>query len=493
MNQADRMKCTKKIKGLLKKSNFIRQFNGINLIMNAPMMDWFRQYGHLFFLNDFKIVNNVLYCWNKKYWEEGTDLVEPYIFNKLADLANATVPFKHIPEIVKIAKTKRHFNDFPLWQWNSDFDKRVIVTFQNGTLLVDLVQGTYTFMKDHFNHEYNAVYVIQCDFQDQFMKSQYWKDSFIGRYLQDFYSEEDRMYLQQFLASVLIPQYQPQQGLVILGDGGDGKGVLMGTLKKLFGKVVTELNVSKWTGKHDTMTLVGSILNITSEAPSREISLDAWKSIVACDYLTIDPKYKTPFSYKPFCKQIMTVNELPKIAVDKATLRRMPIVRTCRSTKSEERSESFRLQFENNADALVAFILQGLYLLKENGFREISGTNALRDELIYQNDSTLVEFMETCIDITDSKEQFSSSADLFSVYELWRVDHGQGSKEIMKSTFSKKLNILLTTMGKRSRSNIKKVDGKSVRGFDGLNIRADWQKKLIDAWKTKIYYSKVGK
>ena len=493
MNQADKMKNTKKLKLLLKKANFIRSFNGANLIMNVLMLDWFRQYGQLFFLNDFKVVNNVLYGWKQTHWEEGTELVETYIFNKLDAFANATVSFKQIPEIVKIAKKKGQFTEHSLWKWNSDFDKQVIVTFQNGTLLVDLIQQTHTFTENQFDHEHNAVYVIQCDFKEEFMDNQYWENSFVGKYLQEFYSDEDRQYLQQFLASVLIPQYQPQQGLVILGEGGDGKGVLMGTLKNLFGKVVTELNVSKWTGKHDTLMLVGSILNITSEAPSREISLDTWKSIVACDYLTIDPKYKTPFSYKPFCKQIMTVNELPKIAVDKATLRRMPIVRTCRSTKPEERSESFRIQFENNAGALVAFILQGLYLLKQNGFREISGTVALRNELIYQNDSTMVEFMEMCLEITDSKEEFSSSDELFSVYDLWRREHGQGSKEIMKSTFSKRLNTLLATMGKKSRNTIRKIEGKSTRGFDGIKISTEWQKKLMNEWKTKIHFNKTGK
>ncbi|MEN6411934.1 MAG: DUF5906 domain-containing protein [Veillonellales bacterium] len=493
MNNDNKKKNLAKLKASLRKANFIKQFNGANLIMIALMLNWFRKFGHLFFENDFKFVNNVLYGWNGIRWENGKDLVGSYIFNKMDQLADTTVPSKQIPEIVKIAKNKKQFVSEDLWQWNADFDKRVIVTFQNGTLLLDLGQKSHQFYLNQFDPDNNAVYAIQYDFQDEFLTNQYWKNSFVGKYLTDFYSDEDRQYLQQFLASILIPQYQPQQGLVILGDGGDGKGVLMGALKKIFGKVVTELSVSKWTGNHETATLVGSLLNITSEAPSREISLDTWKSIIACDNLTIDPKYKTPFSYKPFSKQIMTVNQLPKIAIDKAVLRRMPVIRTCQSTASKNRSESFRIRFEKNIDALISFMLHGLYLLKANNFREISGTGVLRDALIYQNESTLVEFVEMCLDITESETDFSSSSDLFSTYELWRVDHGQGSKDIIKSTFSKKLNNLLITLEKKSRSGSKKVAGKSVRGFGGIVIRSEWRQKLLEEEKRNKLFKETGR
>jgi phage/plasmid-associated DNA primase len=413
MNSIDRKKNLARVKALLKKANFIKQVNGANLIIQVILLNWFRQYGHLFFLNDFKIIGNVLYGWNGTIWEEATEYIEKYIFNKIDQLANATIDFRKIPEIVKIAKNKGQFETLATLPWNSDFDEKVFVTFRNGTLAVDLEQKTHQFLLNHFDPAFYAVYFIDCDFKEEFMDNQYWQNSFVGEYLLDFYSDDDRNCLQQFFASVLIPQYQPQQVLVILGEGGDGKGVLMGTLKKLLGKVVTELNVSRWTEKHSTTMLVGSILNITSEAPSREISLDTWKSIVACDYLTIDPKYKTPFSYKPFCKQIMTVNELPKLPPEKASLRRLLITKTCKSTKAVDRSESFRIKFENNLDALVSFILNGLYVLKDNNFREISGSVELRDEFIHQNESTMVDFMQSCIDITDSASDFCSSFDFF--------------------------------------------------------------------------------
>jgi hypothetical protein len=492
-NSNNKAKNAAKLRTSLKKNNFIKQYNGTNLIMAPLMWDWFRKHGDLFFQDDFQIVDSLLYGWNGQYWEDGTDLIDNHIFTTIDKVLNATVPSKHIPEVVKIAKQKHYISEALKWNWNKDYDKSVIVTFSNGTLIVDLINKGYQFLLNQFDYQNYAVYAIQCEFKDELMNNEYWQKSFVGNYLLDFYNDKDRGVLQQFLASVLIPQYQPQQGLIILGEGGDGKGVLMGTLKKLLGKVVTELSVSKWTGTHDTTTLVGSLLNITSEAPSREISLDVWKAIIACDWVSINPKYKSQFSYKLYCKHIMTVNELPKIAIDKASLRRILMVQTQKSTTSKERNELFRRNFENNSDALVSFIINGLYLLKQNNFSEMTSTSELQDDLIYQNASTIVDFMKECLNVTNNEADFCSSADLFDTYELWRNEHGQGSKSIIKSTFSKNLNTMLATLGEKSRSGMKKIAGKTVRGFSGIVLRRDWKEKLLKHWSEQIKFNKFGK
>jgi hypothetical protein len=76
---------------------------------------------------------------------------------------------------------------------------------------------------------------------------------------------------------------------------------------------------------------------------------------------------------------------------------------------------------------------------------------------------------------------------------LWRVDHGQGSKDIVNSTFSRKLNSLLVTMDKKSRSGVKKINGKGVRGFAGIQIRSEWKKELLEQKKIRILFKKTGK
>lgn len=411
------------------------------------------------------------------YWETGSEFVNRYIYNEFDRLYDVSVRLDDIPLLRKAGEYKNHIPSYKLWEWNRKFENKVYVTFRNGTLIVNLEEFGYEFLQHHFDMGLNAVYAIDYDFTDIMMETDYWKKGFVGNYLLSFYDEYNLNQLQQFLASLLIPQYQPQQALVIQGDGGDGKGVLMGTIKMLFGDVVTELDPSRWSESHAMARLVGSVLNITNEAPSREISLDAWKSIVANDSVDVNPKYESGYSYKPYCKHIMTVNELPKIAVQKSSVRRMPIIRTCKSTSAEERSVFFKRDFENNRDALIAFMLQGLFLLKENGFKEIVGDIEMKKEFIYENESTIEEFIKDCLNVTEKQEDFESVDALFKVFGYWKVEHAQGSKDITKVTFSKKLKTVLLLGDKKIEGSVvKKICGITTRGFSGVAINTAWKK-----------------
>lgn len=237
--------------------------------------------------------------------------------------------------------------------------------------------------------------------------------------------------------------------------------------------------------------LTGSILNETSEAPSREICLDTWKSIVANDAMTINPKYLEPFSYKPYCKQILTLNEYPKIAMDKASQRRMLIIRTRKSTSEEERSELFRVQFERDKEALVSFMLTGLYKLRENRFKLYRGDAQSESDMLYQNESTIADYYQDCLSVTNEENDFTSNADLFDTYCNWRVENARGAKEFTRSTFSKKLNNFLIMKKQAARSQTKSVQGRTIRGFKGVKINPKWQEDLDKMRQSNINFHRL--
>lgn len=463
---------------------FIGKRNGINVIKRPEMFDWFRKNGHLFFKDKFKYVSNAFYGWNGMYWETGSEFVNQYIYNEFDRLYDVSVRLDDIPLLRKTGEYKNHISSHLAWDWDNNYDKKVYVTFRNGTLSVNLEDRSFEFLEQGFDMNLNAIYAINYDFVDTMMEVDYWKKGFIGTYFLQYYDEYNLNQLQQFLASLLIPQYQPQQALVIQGDGGDGKGVLMGTLKLLFGNVITEVDPSKWNETHTMASLVGSVLNITNEAPSREISIDAWKSIIANDQVNVNPKNERTYSYKPYGKHLMTVNEMPKVAVQKSSLRRMPIIRTCKSTSAEERSVFFKRDFENNRDALIAFMLQGLFLLKENRFKEIIGDIEMKKEFIYENESTIGEFIKACLDVTEKQEDFESVDELFKVFGYWKGEHAQGAKDIIKVTFSKKLKTVLLLGDKKIEGSVvKKICGITTRGFSGVAIKKVWKKNMSDIRK----------
>lgn len=471
------------------KASFVYYKNGLQ-VNYSSLQNWFGQHGHQIMDNNFKSVDHVLYGWDGKHWKKADDYVKKYIFCNFKKIFGVAIDSKCMKELLEICKYVDFIPELSAWDWNAFYQQKIIVSFLNGTLVIDFTNQCHNFYPNMWNKKNNAVYVLSVNYNENMMEADYWKSSFSGRYFLDFYGDYEREQLQQFLAGILIPQFEIQQNLVILGDGGDGKGVLMGALRKLFGNVVTGLRVSEWQGKHDTTALVGSILNITSERPSREINVDIFKAIVANDEMQTNPKYKDLVYYKPFCKHIMTVNSLPAIEVDSAIMRRLVLIKTCKTTTLKNRTVTFKRDFELDKAGLVSFMLQGLFLLHKNNFSFLTGSPELQEELIYQNDSLVHDFMNACLDITDDANDYDISAYIYEIFGFWEKDHGKNSKPIVQATLSRKIITLAKSMGKVnvcSESRRVLTNRKTARILTGVTIKNNWKIKY------RTYLRQLGK
>jgi len=483
-----------------KKCKFIYFHKGQYRIDEEAMYNWFRRYGNKFYKDNFCIIGHVLYAWNGRFWQQDQEkeYIKKYTFKKLDEKFDITLNSRNMDEIISINRCKDYILEEESWGWGHQFDKQISITFGNGTLKIDFTNNTHTFYKGEYFKDDGAVFILYDHFEEKLLEPDYWKQGFVGKYLLEYYEDEAREQLQKFLAAILIPQYELQQALVILGEGGDGKGVLMGALKRLLWTAVSELRVSEWDGKHDLVALIGSILNITSERPSREISVDVFKSIVACDYTRMNPKFEKTFGYKPFCKHIMTVNSLPKMEIDKAVLRRLPIIRTCKTTTFEERDVFFRRDFEADNAGLMSFMLQGLFLLKRDNFKGIKGTRDLMEEFIHENEPLIMDFVTECLEITGKKSDAAISKELHEVFLLWKLENGKIYKDLTRSTLSKKIITVAKALSKQvvysdSRRVSRTVKdnehpGNTCRVLVGLLINEEWLEKYKEDKKTKDYF-----
>ncbi|MEG6585429.1 DUF5906 domain-containing protein [Dendrosporobacter sp. 1207_IL3150] len=460
-----------------KKVTFMYHYKGSWQVNYAELHSWFARMGHKIIKDDFKKVDNILYGWDGKRWTRADDFIKKFIFLKFMNTFGIAIDSKYLSELINTCLYADFIPSIPRWDWSQEYANKLIITFLNGTLEIDFTNYNHKFYKNIFRKENNAVYILNMNYEEELMAANYWRDSFVGKYFLEYYADNDRDQLQQYLAAVLIPQFEIQQNLVILGDGGDGKGVLMGALRDLLGNVVSGLRVSEWDGKHDTTALIGSILNITSERPSREINTDIFKAVVANDELQMNPKFKDLFYHKPFCKHIMTVNSLPSIEIDSAIMRRLVMIKTCKTTTMRERNASFKRNFELDKAGLVSFMIQGLYLLKANDFNFLTGSIELKDELIYQNDSLIKDFIDECISLTDNINDYEVSAFAFDLFSYWERDNGKNSKPMVRATFSKKIINISKSLGMANVVSVSRRlpdSGKTARVLTGIKIKSEW-------------------
>lgn len=460
-------------------------------IDEQKMLNWARRNASK--IIDGRIVTsyNVPYVWNGSYWEADLDqtALRNVIGNKFAEWFDITLMKKQFDEITSMIQSYglvTKYNSGLPWR-NDQYKKEVRITFNNGSLTMDLESGEHLFEYNTFHKDWYAVYKLNYDFEDALLTDTYWQNSFVGNYLMDFYCDTARPILQQYLAGLLLPEFRRQQGLIIIGEGGDGKGVLMNALSTIFAPVVSTVDPSSWDRPFDTSNMVGKILNICSEAPSREISLSKFKSIVACDMLQVERKYQNAMTTQPYTKHIMTVNDMPKIEPQQATMRRLALIKTCRTTQKGQRDTSFEHRFINNKDALISFMLCGLNLLKKNNFAEYDSMEELEKRFVEENESQLPSFIDDCIIITEDFNDIVIKEDVFGLFNFWRNEDGNaiGTKEMNKNTFGQKMAKLfkmqsksVDTYAETHKKGRLKPDNRTKRCYKGIKLDNEW----LDRW-----------
>jgi putative DNA primase/helicase len=135
--------------------------------------------------------------------------------------------------------------------------------------------------------------------------SEFWK--FLTQTLPD---ADTRDLLQEYVGSTLLPDTRFQKACFFIGDGHNGKGVLMRIVKALHQKTAAML--LDRLENFNLQGLVGATLALVDEAPKAGIDEQVLKSLIAGETVQIDRKHRDILSYQPIAKWIVSANHTPK-------------------------------------------------------------------------------------------------------------------------------------------------------------------------------------
>jgi putative DNA primase/helicase len=132
---------------------------------------------------------------------------------------------------------------------------------------------------------------------------------------QVFEGDEDRaekiMLLQEFFGYCFMRDMNLHKSLVLYGDGGNGKSVILDILAAMVPEV-TRLEWHELGNSRGLEQLAGSWVNISTEIAYKETNgTTGFKKAIEQGVLTADPKYKKPFTFKPYAKFAFATNGLP--------------------------------------------------------------------------------------------------------------------------------------------------------------------------------------
>jgi putative DNA primase/helicase len=265
--------------------------------------------------------------------------------------------------------------------------------------------------------------------------------------------------LQEYVGYILSGRTNLQKMLLIVGTARSGKGTIARMLERLIGPGhVAHPTIASFASNFGLSPLIGKPLAIIPDArvgnTNSPAVLERLLSITGEDGLTIDRKFRDPYSGRLPTRLVMLSNELPRFHDSSGAItNRLLILQTTVSFLGrEDRDLDNKIAAE--LPGILAWALEGLDRLNTNG--RFTEPQSSRDAAVDMMDlaSPVSAFVrERCkLDVNSSVSRDA----LYSEWRVWADDNGheRGSK----ATFGRNLKAAYPKLGKsHTRANGEQV------------------------------------
>lgn len=274
--------------------------------------------------------------------------------------------------------------------------------------------------------------------------------------------------LQEFIGYILSGRTDMQKMLLLVGPTRSGKGTIARMITQLIGRGhVAGPTLASLGTNFGLSPLLGRPLAIVSDArlgnaPANTI-VERLLSITGEDMLTVDRKYKEPWSGKLPTRFVMLSNELPRFRdASGAIANRLVIAQMIASFLGrEDRDLDRRLRAE--LPAILLWALDGLDRLTRNGRFTVPGSSADAVTLMADLASPTSAFVRDRCTLGADDEVLAD--DLYGAWKAWAEDNGHHAGA--KSSFGRDLRAVVpgVKVGQPT------VDGARVRQYLGIGLR----------------------
>ena len=266
--------------------------------------------------------------------------------------------------------------------------------------------------------------------------------SYLNRVLPDVNKQK---VLAEFLGYVFLKNsvLKLEKGLILYGDGANGKSVFFEIVLKLLG---TD-NVSNYTLQSLTDTsgytrslLPGKLLNYASEISSK-MNPTLFKMLISGEPVEARMIYDKPFLLHDYCKFIFNTNILPKdVEHNEGFFRRFLIIHFDQHIKEEEKNPRLAQEIvETELPGIFNWVLGGLDRIQvQKEFSSCPAADAIISEYRKLSDSVAL-FIDDAM-FEPSLDDFKPLKDLFGAYRMF-CQHGNYTA-CSERTFSDRLRVL---------------------------------------------------
>ena len=242
--------------------------------------------------------------------------------------------------------------------------------------------------------------------------------------------------LQEFFGLCLTRETMYEKALFMIGDGANGKSTVLYVLENIIGaQNKISMPLEKLNDSHYVASLFNKLVNISIETNAKSSVYDAtFKQIISGDSITADPKYRAPFDFRPYCKLIYALNNMPRVE-DKtyAFYRRLLILRFNRQFSDEEANKALKQELLKEKDGIFQWMIEGYRNLTQRGHFAVD--EKMKKEIEQyraENNNVLLFAEEEC---ERDVNAMVTKKELYQAYSRWCSDNGH--KALSQTKFGK--------------------------------------------------------
>lgn len=369
-------------------------------------------------------IDNQLYTFNGKYYENGNVIIERNIIKHLPNTKDTTRKeiTKYINLLIEENKTTEPYNYY--------------IVFRNG--VYDIIQDELK----PFSAEYIITNYIDWDYKvdayseivDNFLNSIICNDANL------------RKILEEMVGYTFFRQNELGKSFILLGNKSNGKSTWQAILQKLLGsKNLSSIDMKDLGERFKTAELYNKLANIGDDICDNYIDdNNMFKSIVTGGRIIAERKGQDPFEFQPYCKLIYSSNNMPKTRDRTGAVKRrliiIPFNREFKPTDADfDPYIKYKLTIDNvelNMSYLINLGLKGLQrILQNNGFTKSELVEKQIEE--YDKDNNPYKrWIEDIGDIQNFVEDEAVSV-VYNSYQDYCKD--SGIKPISKNELSKNI------------------------------------------------------
>jgi putative DNA primase/helicase len=292
--------------------------------------------------------------------------------------------------------------------------------------------------------------------------------AFLGQVFRDDDDKDDKVQaVLELMGYTLMSHARHEMFVMLIGNGANGKSVLLAVLEALCGAANTAgVQPANFDQKFQRAHLHMKLGNIVTEINQGAVMADAeLKGIVSGEPSTVEHKFKNPFTMRPFATCWFGTNHMPHTRDhSNAIFRRAMILTFNRTFAKDEQDPQLKDKLIAELSGILNLCLAAYAQALQRGFTRPASSEAAKNEWRLEIDQVAQFVEDACTRNPDSGEK---SSEVYAQYKSW-VNLNGVKHPVTHKTLRDRLTLL--GFGKKKTNQGNWVVGLKLKGaFHGTD------------------------